>query len=81
MFFSKFVGLKQLTIHIPEHKFQFVMELLRSLNFIKIEKPAEEKFTLTNEQKGMVNDELRKIDENPNYLLDWDTVKHTIFAD
>lgn len=57
------------------------MELLSSLNFIKIDKPAEEKFTLTNEQKGMVDYELRKIDKNPNYLLDWDTVKHSIFSD
>lgn len=27
--------MKQITIHIPDNKFSFVMELIKSLNFIK----------------------------------------------
>ncbi len=73
--------MKQLTIHIPETKFQFVMELLHSLDFIKVDKPVAEKFIITDEQKNLVNEELRKIEENPNYLLNWDDVKHQLFVD
>ncbi len=72
--------MKQLTIHIPEGKFHFVMELLRSLSFVKIDAPAE-KFIITEEQKALVDEEFRKLEENPNYALDWDEVKHQLFAD
>jgi hypothetical protein len=72
--------MKQLTIHIPESKFQFVMELLRNLGFIKFDTPVE-KFIITEEQKALVNEELRKIDENPNYAIDWETAKHQLKVD
>jgi len=69
--------MKQLTIHVPERKFQFVMELLRNLNFIKIDAP-EAKFVITDEQKALVEEEYRKFDENPDYGLDWNEVKHRL---
>ncbi len=72
--------MRQLTIHVPEKKFQFVLELLRSLNFIKIDAPAPDKFVITEDQKALVNEELRKLDEDPNYGLDWDTVKRRLNA-
>ncbi len=72
--------MKQLTIHIPEKKYQFVIELLRSLSFIKIDAPAAEKFVISEEQKALVNEELRKLDQDPNYGLDWDEVKHRLNA-
>lgn len=73
--------MRQLTIHIPENKFRFVMELLHSLGFIKIEAPATDTFVITNDQKALLDEELNKIDENPDYLLDWDEVKHQLFID
>jgi hypothetical protein len=73
--------MKQLTIHIPERKFQFVMELLHSLDFIKIDAPKAEKFVITEEQKALVDEELRKIEADPGYLLDWDDVKHQLNID
>jgi len=73
--------MKQLTIHIPERKYQFVLELLRSLNFVKIDAPAMENFVITEEQKALVDEELKKIDKDPNYLLDWEEVKGKLFAD
>ena len=72
--------MKQLTIHIPERKYQFVMELLCSLNFIRIDTPAVEKFAITEEQKALVDEEYRKFDEDPNYGLEWDEVKDRLFA-
>ena len=72
--------MKQLTIHIPERKYQFVLELLRNLNFIKVDAPATEKFVITEEQKALVDEEFRKLDENPNYGLEWDEVKRRLNA-
>ena len=72
--------MKQLTIHIPETKFQFVMELLHSLDFIKVDKPVAEKFIITDEQKNLVNEELRKIEENPNYLFRNMTTNSVLFT-
>lgn len=70
--------MKQLTIHIPEGKFQFVLNLLRSFNFIKIDAPITDGYVISDEEKVLVNEELRKIKENPGYLLDWDEVKHSL---
>ena len=72
--------MKQLTIHIPEKKFRFVLELLRSLNFIKIDAPTEEKFVITEEQKALVDEEYRKFDTDPNSGLEWDEVKRRLNA-
>jgi hypothetical protein len=73
--------MKQLTIHIPEKKFQFVLELLRNLDFIKIDTQPAEKFVISEKQKALVDEEFRKLEENPNYALDWEEVKHQLFAD
>ena len=70
--------MKQLTIHIPDNKFQYVLNLLRGLNFIKIDTPPAEKFVITEEQKALVDEEFRKLDENPEYGLTWDEVKRRL---
>jgi len=72
---------KQLTIHIPDGKFQFILELLHKFNFVHIDTPLDEGFVISEEQKSLVNDELKKIKENPDYLLDWDKVKHQLKFD
>jgi len=69
--------MRQVTINIPEGKFKFIMELLQSFNYIKIDAPAD-KFIISEEQKAMLNEEFRKIEEDPKYLLDWDEVKHQL---
>ncbi len=73
--------MRQLTIQFPERKFQFVMELLRGLKFIKIEESGGQQYVITEEQKALVEEEFRKLDENPDYALNWDDVKDQIFAD
>ena len=70
--------MREVTIRIPEGKFQFVMELLRSLKFVKIDKPAEQPYIITEEQKRLVEEEYRKFDENPNYGLDWEEVQQRL---
>lgn len=71
--------MKQLTIHIPEHQFQFVVDLLQKLRFVKID-TYDSPYIITEEQKALVNEELRKIKNDPGYLLEWDEVKHKLNA-
>ena len=53
------------------------MDLLRKLNYVKIDAPADQ-FVISEEQKALVNEELRKIDADSSYLLDCDKVKHQL---
>jgi hypothetical protein len=69
--------MRQLTIHIPDRKFQYVMDLLSNLSFVKIDQPTDN-FIITEEQKRMCNEEFRKMEEDPDYALDWDEVKHLL---
>ena len=74
--------MKQLTIHVPDGEFQFIVALLRRFNFVKIDNlSSNEGSVITEEQKALVNDELRKIQEIPNYLLDWNEVKNHLKFD
>ena len=73
--------MKQVTLNIPEGKFRFFMELIRSLDFVKVENDVKNTFVITEEQKNLVNAELKKIDENPDYLLNWDEIKHILKED
>ena len=70
--------MKQITIHVPDGKFQFILELLHRFNFVKVDAPVNDGFVISEKQKELVNEELRKIDEDPNYLLDWNEVKHSL---
>jgi hypothetical protein len=33
---------RKITVHVPEHKYGFVMELLDNLEFVEIEEPSKE---------------------------------------
>jgi len=72
--------MKQLTIHIPDNKFQFVVDLLSNLSFVKIDKPKKN-FVISEEQMALVREEYRKADENPDYALDWEVVKDQFKVD
>ena len=73
--------MKQLTIQIPDNKFQFILNLLGRFSFVKIEPTAEGKhFVISEHQKSLVDEELRKISTDQSYLLDWDEVKDTLIS-
>jgi hypothetical protein len=36
------------------------------------------RFIISDEQKALISEELRKIDDDREYLLDWDEVKHQL---
>ncbi len=74
--------MQQISIHIPDAQVSFMMELLQKFDFVKIDTPATDKnFTLTAEQKALVELERNKVKNNPDYLLDWDNVKDTLNVD
>jgi hypothetical protein len=74
--------MQQISIHIPDTQVSFMMELLQKFDFVKIDNPAIDKsFTLSAEQKAAVELERTKVKNNPDYLLDWDTVKDTLIVD
>jgi len=67
--------MKQLTIQIPDGKFTFVVELLKRLSFVKFDTSEVETVVLTEEQKLLIDEELRKIKSEPGYLMDWSEAK------
>ena len=59
----------QLTLNVPDNKLPFFMELLQSLGFVKMETNG---FSLSPRQKELTDAELRKADETPDYMLDFE---------
>lgn len=71
--------MRQLTIDIPDNKFHFMIELLSNFKFVKINAP--DNFVITEEQKKLANEEFKKMEDNPDYALDWDEVKDLLMRD
>ncbi len=67
--------MKQLTLKIPETKYQFIMELLKSFDYIKIE---TEEFSIPEEHKNIVRKRIEASKTDPSRLLDWEKVKSEI---
>lgn len=62
--------MKEVTLRIPEKKFNFFMELMEQLGF-EITSPAE----IPEEDKTVVRERIRKTEAHPERLLDWERVK------
>jgi hypothetical protein len=67
--------MKQLTLKIPETKYQFIMELLTSFDYIKIE---TEEFSIPEDHKNIVRKRIEASKTDPSRLLDWEKVKSEI---
>ena len=67
--------MKQLTLKIPETKYQFIMELLTSFDYLKIE---TEEFSIPEEHKNIVRKRIEASKTDPSRLLDWEKVKSEI---
>jgi len=62
--------MKQVTLNIPDNKYQFFLELVRNLGFDK-----QEDIHIPEEHKDIVRERTLKSKENPDRLLDWDDVQ------
>ena len=63
--------MRQVTLNIPDSKYNFFMELVSNLDFVK-----ENDFDIPEEHKNIVRKRIKDSDKNPEILLDWDTIKN-----
>ena len=74
--------MKQISINIPDNQFDFMMELLKKFDFVKINPSVQEHaFKLTQEQKILVESERIKVKTDTEYLMDWDAVIDNLKTD
>jgi len=71
--------MQQLTVHIPDNKMAFFIELATSLGF-KVDKGARTNI-LTKEQIDLVNVERKKIKDEPDNFIDWEEARKTFNLD
>ncbi len=69
--------MKQITLNIQDNKFPFFVELIESMDFVNI----QEDFDIPEEHKKIVMERMKKSKENPERLLDWDSVKDNFILD
>ena len=67
--------MKNITIQVPDSKYQFFMELLSNLDFVKV---GADDMEIPEEHKRIVRQRLSDIEADPSRLVDWDEVKRTI---
>ncbi|PKP46250.1 MAG: hypothetical protein CVT95_07265 [Bacteroidetes bacterium HGW-Bacteroidetes-12] len=68
--------MKQVILNIPENKFQFFMELVKNLGFVKAAEAS-----IPEEHKKIVRQRIADSNKNPERLLDWDDVKNDFKLD
>lgn len=66
--------MKQFTISIPDNKAVMFFELMNSLSFVNHIEEIDY-FIIPEEHKKTVRERIKKSNENPEILLDWDDVK------
>lgn len=67
--------MKELTLKIPENKYQFIIELLKNFDYIKFE---SEKTSISEDHKNIVRHRIEASNSNPSRLIDWNKLKSEI---
>lgn len=62
--------MREVTLKIPEEKFEFYLELFEQLGL-----ETEFEYEIPEEHKEIVRERIRNANENPDQLLDWDEIK------
>lgn len=68
--------MKQVTLNIPDNKYQFFIELVNNLGF---NEPNE--MFISEEHKAIVRERTLKSKKKPERLLDWDKVHDSFKLD
>ena len=71
--------MRKFNISIPEEKVLFFLELMQNLGFVEFENKQD--IQLSPEQKKVLDQRLKEIDENPDRLLDWEEVVKELEAE
>ena len=69
--------MKSFSIEVHDNKVGFFLELMKSLNFVRI-KEKTNVFELTHEQKEELEKRFVEYNNNPNDCLNWDNVCNDI---
>lgn len=62
--------MKEVTLKIPDQKFDFFMNLVKELGF-----EVSEKVEIPEEHKKFVRERMKKSEDNPKRLVEWDEVR------
>jgi hypothetical protein len=62
--------MKEVTLKIPDQKFDFFMNLVKELGF-----EVSEKVEIPEEHKKVVRERVKKSEDKPQRLVEWDKVK------
>lgn len=65
--------MRQVLLEIPDKKYNFIMELLKSFKYLKVE---DNNISVPEEHKDIVRQRIKASNENPSRLLNWDEVKN-----
>jgi len=68
--------MKEVTLKIPENRLTFFMELVEQLGF-----EVAGELEISEEHKAFVRDRIKKSDQNPERLLDWEQVQDNFQLD
>jgi hypothetical protein len=68
--------MKEVTLKIPESRLTFFMELVEQLGF-----EVAGELEISEEHKAIVRDRIKKSDQSPERLLDWEQVQDNFQLD
>ena len=72
--------MKHFTISIPDNKAKMFFEFMNSLSFVNQIEEIDY-LIIPEEHKRIVRERIKKSNENPERLLDWDKVKDNFILD
>lgn len=64
--------MKQVILEIPDNKYNFIMELLKSFKYLKVE---DNNISIPEKHKNIVRQRIKASEADPSRLLNWDEVK------
>jgi len=73
---KKTTKMKEIILKVPESKFNFFMEL-----FVELGLDISQNIEVSEEQKTLVRERIRKSKNDQNELLDWEDVKDNFKLD
>lgn len=68
--------MKHISLSVPDNKYQFFLELVQSLDFVKLEE-----VDIPEEHKALVRKRIEASNKDPRQLLDWDQVQDSFKLD
>jgi hypothetical protein len=68
--------MKEVTLKLPENRLTFFMELVEQLGF-----EVAGELEISEEHKAIVRNRIKKSDQNPERLLDWEQVQYNFQLD